>query len=282
MPDKKTILLVEDEAIIAMANAKTIRSFGYEVIVADSGENAVTFFKENNSIDLILMDIDLGKGIDGTEAALAILKKRILPIVFLSSHTEPDIVEKTENITSYGYVVKNSGTTVLDISIKMAFKLFEANKKIAKSEIKHRAMIAGISDIISVIGADGKNQYVSSNIEKKFGWQPRDIIGTDILSTTHPDDRAHIQKEFNTLLMKDNASVETEARIICKDGSFRSMRISAANYTNDPIINGILCNFHDITERKRTDEAIRVSNEMLQKVLDNIPQTICWKDRLAF
>ena len=59
-------------------------------------------------LDLILMDIDLGKGMDGTEAAQIILHNREIPIVFLSNHTEKEIVNKTEKITSYGYVVKNA------------------------------------------------------------------------------------------------------------------------------------------------------------------------------
>ena len=81
------------------------------------------------AIDLILMDINLGNGMDGTDAAAIILKDHDLPVVFLSSHMEPEVVAKTEKITSYGYVVKNSSITVLDASIKMAFKLFEAKIK---------------------------------------------------------------------------------------------------------------------------------------------------------
>ena len=66
---------------------------------------------------------------DGTQAAREILKEKDIPVVFLSSHTEPEIVEKTEKITSYGYVVKNTGIVVLDASIKMALKLFDEKKE---------------------------------------------------------------------------------------------------------------------------------------------------------
>ena len=55
------------------------------------------------------MDIDLGRGMDGTEAAQAILEDHDIPIVFLSSHTEKDVVDKTEKITSYGYVDQGFG-----------------------------------------------------------------------------------------------------------------------------------------------------------------------------
>lgn len=81
------------------------------------------------------MDINLGRGMDGTQAAEIILKDYDIPILFLSSHTEPDVVQKTEKITSYGYVVKDSGIIVIDASIKMAFKLFDARKKAETIEI---------------------------------------------------------------------------------------------------------------------------------------------------
>jgi PAS domain S-box-containing protein len=128
--DNKTILLVEDEAIIAIAQKMTLEKRGYTVLTANSGDKAVEIFKQNKGINLVLMDIDLGGGLDGTETADIILNQRAVPLVFLSSHTEPEIVGKTEKITSYSYVVKNSGITVLDASIKMAYKLFEAHESI--------------------------------------------------------------------------------------------------------------------------------------------------------
>lgn len=128
---KKTILLVEDEAIIAMAERVQLEAEGYAVITAASGEASVdAVCSGGKTIDLVLMDIDLGHGIDGTEAARRILDRMDVPILFLSSHIEKELVAKTESITNYGYVVKDSSFTVLDSSIKMAFKLFDAKREI--------------------------------------------------------------------------------------------------------------------------------------------------------
>ena len=132
----KKILLVEDEALIAMDEAQMLKKYGYEVVTAYNGEKAIKAVDSDPEISLILMDIDLGRGMDGTETAERILSKKDIPVVFLSSHTEPEVVEKTEKITSYGYVVKNSGETVLDASIKMAFRLFDARMKEKEKEIK--------------------------------------------------------------------------------------------------------------------------------------------------
>uniref|UniRef100_A0A7C3LTQ9 Response regulator n=1 Tax=Leptospirillum ferriphilum TaxID=178606 RepID=A0A7C3LTQ9_9BACT len=143
---RKTLLLVEDEAILAMNEKMQLEKYGYAVKTVNTGEKAVEAVKTMPEIDLVLMDINLGNGIDGTQAAQMILNDRDVPIVFVSSHTEPDIVEKTERITSYGYVVKSSSITVLDASIKMAFKLFDANAKTKASEAKYHAVVENSND----------------------------------------------------------------------------------------------------------------------------------------
>jgi PAS domain S-box-containing protein len=127
--NSRCILLVEDETLIALTESLILQKNGYRVEIANSGEQAVETALTKKEIDLVLMDINLGTGIDGTEAAQKILEKRDIPLVFLSSHTEEEVVEKTEGITSYGYIVKNSGTTVLLAAIKMAFRLYESRQR---------------------------------------------------------------------------------------------------------------------------------------------------------
>ena len=109
----KTILLVEDDPLISIMEKKILKKYDFKVITAYTGEKAVEIASASNDINLVLMDINLGQSMDGTEAARIILKNHDIPLVFLSMHTEREIVEKTEGITSYGYIVKNTGETVL-------------------------------------------------------------------------------------------------------------------------------------------------------------------------
>ncbi len=125
----KKILLVEDEAIIAMSQAAVLKKHGFEVLNAYSGEKAVETVLRDEDLSIILMDIDLGKGIDGTQAARKILEERDLPIIFLTSHAEKEYVDRVKEISGYGYVLKNSGEFVLIESINMAFSLFESQSE---------------------------------------------------------------------------------------------------------------------------------------------------------
>ncbi|HKK65918.1 MAG TPA: response regulator, partial [Clostridia bacterium] len=123
------ILLVEDEAILAMAQAQKLQKNGFDVVLAHKGEQAVDMVATDRDVSLVLMDIDLGRGIDGTEAAQRILGDREIPIVFLTSHSEKEYVDKVKKITGYGYVLKNSGEFVLIESINMAYTLFAAKRE---------------------------------------------------------------------------------------------------------------------------------------------------------
>ncbi len=178
--NKETLLLVEDEVLVAKEKQQELEKYGYNVITVHTGEKAVAISRENYEIDLILMDIDLGKGIDGTEAAEQILKEQEIPVVFMSSHTEPKIVEKTEKITSYGYVVKSSNITVLNASIKMAFKLFNAKeeiehqlfaKEVLLKEVHHRIKnnFASIGSLISLQAQSTTTHEVQSALQDTIG-----------------------------------------------------------------------------------------------------------------
>ncbi len=128
--NQKTILIVEDEAIVSAFTAKIINNLGYNVVTADTGEKAVEEALINKKLNLILMDVNLGKGINGSEAAQQILAKRHIPIVFLTSHTEKEMLEEIRGITRYGFLIKNSGEFVFQTSIEMAFDLFESNENL--------------------------------------------------------------------------------------------------------------------------------------------------------
>ncbi len=156
MPEKKRLLLVEDDAIIALSEKMMLERHGYLVETAHSGESALAKATESGIFDLVLMDIDLGSSMSGTEAAAAILSRRNLPIVFLTSHGESAMVEKVRGITRYGYVLKNSGDFVLLSSIEMAFDLFRAHRDAEEGQRKLAAIFSALPDLVFVIDRSGR------------------------------------------------------------------------------------------------------------------------------
>ncbi|HZW39164.1 MAG TPA: PAS domain S-box protein [Ignavibacteriaceae bacterium] len=181
----KNILLVEDDLLIAMNQSRELKAYGYNVIHVAKGQQALTAMKQKDTkIDLILMDINLGEEKDGTEIAEMILREYDIPLLFLSGHTERDVVTKTENITFYGYVVKLSGIIVLDASIKMAFRLHEAKQKLKKqtlelkeSEKRYRRLFESAQDGILILDFEsGKIVDVNPYLVELLGYSKEEFL----------------------------------------------------------------------------------------------------------
>lgn len=256
---RKIILLVEDESLIAMAEKRQLEMEGYEVLLAPSGEKAVELaVGAMVALDLILMDIDLGNGMDGAEAAERILSAVKVPIVFLSSHREPEIVEKTERITSYGYVVKNSGPIVLNTSIKMAFKLFDAHKRITEKESDYRLLFENTLNAIEIdqiiLDAEGRPiDYefleVNSAFELSTGLKASEVVNrraTEILPGIKKTDLLRIFGQV--ALTGESVSFETYYSPTKRYRKISAFRVGLGRFS---------VAFEDITERRRAEEKLR-------------------------
>jgi len=270
----KTILLVEDEPFTAMAEKTALEKCGYHIITANTDKEAIDVFNENNNIDLILMDINLGKSISGPELAEILLKEQEIPVVFLSNHIEPEIIETTERIPSYGYVLKNSGIMVLDASIKTALKLFDRIKQFSDSEIKQTDILSNSSDIICIIDANGIIKYISNNIERIFGWRSQDLSGRELWRMIHKDDLEYIQKTIVSLLKEYNSTQTIEFRHKCNDGGFKPVNSTAVNLINEPNINGVLLNYHDITDLKIIENTFQERERYYRTLFENAGSVI--------
>jgi PAS domain S-box-containing protein len=205
----KHILLVEDETIIAMTESLILEKSGYRVTSVISGEEAVDSALGDTVFDLVLMDINLGPGIDGTEAAERILEVRDIPIVFLSSHTEAEVVKKTEGISSYGYIVKNSGETVLLASIRMAFRLFESRERERRSASEHLHMQSVLKSLAERGYAAGDTifRFIARELAQALGTRYALIARID----ADDPDRAHTLAVWNGSAYEENFIYDLEA-----------------------------------------------------------------------
>jgi two-component system, sensor histidine kinase and response regulator len=120
---------------------------------------------------------------------------------------------------------------------------------------KHEKMIANIGDVIVIIDSDGINRFKSANVGKQFGWSPEELIGKPLLDTVHPYDLEAVQAFIDSLMETPNSINTIECRYRSKDGSYKWIEFTGINLLHDPDIQGILGNYHDITERKQAEAA---------------------------
>jgi len=265
----RTLLLVEDEAIISLATSSRLKKWGYSVQTANSGENAIAVVSAYTSIDLILMDIDLGPGLSGPEAAERILGLRNVPIVFLTSHAEQDMVDKVRGITRYGYILKNSGDFVLRSSLDMAFEMFTANVELQKQLKRSNAILQSIPDLMFVVDREGYfRDYRVNNSEASLALAPQEIIGTHLGSIFCPDEVAtHLQHYKQCLDSGEMQNFSYDLDIRDERHSFE-VRIAKQDEEN------ILAIVRDVTSIMLAHETLAESEARFRTITELSPMLI--------
>ncbi len=277
----KKILLVEDDAVVSMGQSLVLKRAGYDVVPAFTAETAIAAIKEEGAhLDLVLMDIDLGRGMDGADAAREILKIRDVPVIFLTSHTEREMVARTGGITNYGYVLKNSGEDVLFASIKMAFRLHDVHRALSDSEEKYSKAFHISPDAVNINRmVDGVYVAVNEGFTKISGFTPEDVIGKPSTSRglsiwVSDADRQRLVDG----LARDGEVMGLEAPLRCKNGSIITGLMSARTLTLDGE-KCILSITRDITDRKNAERALYASHAALKSLVDSLPVAILALDK---
>jgi len=125
--EKAKILIVEDEAIIAMEIKSQLQGLGYEVTsIVDTGEKAIKKAEEDKP-DLILMDIRIKGEMDGIEAANQINSHSDIPIIFLTAFADEDKIKRAKLALPFGYLLKPVQNRDLKVTIEMAVYASEVN-----------------------------------------------------------------------------------------------------------------------------------------------------------
>jgi len=131
---KPSLMLVEDEKIIALDLQRSVEKLGYQVgRIVSSGESALNALEEYRP-NLILMDIMLGSGMNGIECAMIVRKQWQIPVVFLTAYADETILDEAKKAEPYGYIIKPFRTKDLQTTLEIA--LYKHSTQLAEQE-KH-------------------------------------------------------------------------------------------------------------------------------------------------
>lgn len=132
----KSILIVEDESILALGMECSLEEFGYEVSGIETNyDGAIDHVKENMP-DLVIMDINLKGEKTGIDAAKSIWSEFKIPVVFLTSYSSEKMIKEAIQAEPYGYLLKPYREKELKATIETALykhNYFFKNKKTISS-----------------------------------------------------------------------------------------------------------------------------------------------------
>jgi PAS domain S-box-containing protein len=146
-----------------------------------------------------------------------------------------------------------------------------AEINLEESDRRFRSLIENATDIIVILDEMGIFRYCSPSAERVLGYRLEDVSGKSAVELVHPDDIAIILEVLQNAVQNPRVGQPTiEYRVRHKDGCWRSFEAVATSLLDDPAIRGVVVNCHDITERKRVEEALRAANWQIANILESV------------
>ncbi|MGZ4804146.1 MAG: EAL domain-containing protein [Acidimicrobiia bacterium] len=143
-----------------------------------------------------------------------------------------------------------------------------AESELRQSEQRFRALVQHASDIILVIGRDGRFRYVSPAFELVLGYPAESAIGESGLDFAEPGDVATLR---STLQGDGGMLHRAEVRMRHRDGRWIWFEVTVTNLFDDPSVNGWVANLRDVTDRKVSESALLEAQEAFRHAFDDAP-----------
>ncbi len=198
-----------------------------------------------------------------------------LPLEFRIQHKNGHYIWLEGSITNL-FHDPNVNALVLNLRDITARK--EAEKNVAASEMRFRALIENITDGIVLNDAQSNLLYQSASVERILGYSWDERTGKAVSSYVHPD----YLEEFAALYRKLNANPGTpfpfQYRFRHKKGHYIWLEGVVTNLTEEPSVKGFVANYRDITDRKEAEEKLKAERTLLRTLIDNLPDYIYVKD----
>lgn len=246
----ESVLVVEDDVIIARAIQDTLADFGYSVpALVSSGEAAI----ERAGVahpDLILMDIRLAGEMDGVEAAERIKSLYDIPVVYMTAYADEKLLSRAKLTEPYGYLIKPFQNKDLHATVEMACYKHRMDKRLRESEERYRAVVTQALDgILLFEPLTGLIQESNPSLQSMLGYSGEEIRKLGIKDLMGSDFEG-LERDIEHILTHKYL-VLGERQYRRKDGSLIDVFVSAS------LIDGghdnISLVIHDLTDRKKAE-----------------------------
>ncbi len=141
-----SVLIVEDEAILAAHLASKVKLLGYRVIgPVPTGEEALDLIQVEPP-NIALLDIRLDGHLDGIETAVRLKQMRDIPVIFLTAHSDQETLKRASTVGPFGYILKPFEERDLATQLEVTLYKHQAEASLRQSEERYRAFIRNSSE----------------------------------------------------------------------------------------------------------------------------------------
>ena len=270
------VLHLEDVSTDAELAAREMKKyFQFQHHVVDT-EEAYLEALEHFAPDIILCDHSL-PAFNSLEALKIVQAKKLLvPFILITATMSEEFAVDVIKSGADDYILKDR-LNRLPIAVKNAMEKFRLEKErqaslaeLEKNERKFRSIIENGTDGVVILTATGTPTYVSPTLNKILGYSEQEAMNLTLFDILHPDDSAKTGRRLKICLNTPGIPLpRTETQVKHRNGNWMWMDATMTNMLHEPVINGIVVNFRDITERKHAEQAIRESEEKYRSLFEN-------------
>lgn len=281
--ENKTILVVEDEIVIAMDLQATLIDLGHAVPeIVTSGEAAIQAALRLHP-DLVLMDIHLSESLDGIDAAAEIIRRLDIPVIFLTAYADDETLQRASQTAPYGYILKPFEARELRANIEIAIYKHQLEKTIKEHRQWLLAVLNSIGEGVAASDASGLIKFMNPVAEVLTGWSQAEAIGRSPAEVFHLIDEATRNLIENPLLKSLNEDgtvyLPENALLLTRAGHEIPVSDSAAPIYNDRgATEGAVMVLRDSTEQRRMEA--KLEHNALHDTLTQLPNRALFLDRL--
>ncbi|MBA3542701.1 MAG: response regulator [Deltaproteobacteria bacterium] len=184
----RTILVVEDERVVAKDLQQTLVSLGYLVpVTAASADEAIRSASERCP-DLVLMDIRIKGDRDGIETAQILRRDFDVPVVYLSASSDDETLDRVKMSVPYGYLIKPVSSLELRSAVEIAIHKHQIERRLREREHWFSTTLRSIGDAVIATDPTGNITFMNGVAELLTGQRLEHVMGQrlpDVLRLVH-------------------------------------------------------------------------------------------------